>query len=128
MTVDDMKSLGDDSMRMDVTHDEKIDYRNSIGMIILSYCKILILLKWVFYIAPSYMSNEFIVNPALVKEYYAANAAYSVPDNVDINRQPITVGYVWFVFCFFFVVLINLLGALFAKVVELAITRGLKFL
>ena len=31
MTVDDMKSLGDDSMRMDVTHDEKSEYRNSMG-------------------------------------------------------------------------------------------------
>lgn len=31
MTVDDMKSLGDDSMRMDVTRDEKGDYRNSYG-------------------------------------------------------------------------------------------------
>lgn len=32
MTVDDMKSLGDDSMKMDVTHDEKGDYnRNSLG-------------------------------------------------------------------------------------------------
>lgn len=30
MTGDDMKSFGDDS-RMDVTHDEKSDYRNSIG-------------------------------------------------------------------------------------------------
>lgn len=32
MTVDDMKSLGDDS-RLDVTHDEKHDYRNSMGKI-----------------------------------------------------------------------------------------------
>lgn len=31
MTVDDMKSLGDDSMRLDVTSDEKSDYRNSMG-------------------------------------------------------------------------------------------------
>lgn len=31
MTVDDMKSLGDDSMRLDVTNDEKSDYRNSMG-------------------------------------------------------------------------------------------------
>ncbi|KAJ8966561.1 hypothetical protein NQ314_003456 [Rhamnusium bicolor] len=47
MTVDDMKSLGDDSMRLDVTNDEKSEYnRNSL-----------------------------------------------VPDNVDINRQPITAGF-----------------------------------
>lgn len=30
MTVDDMKSLGDDS-RLDVTHDEKNDFRKSLG-------------------------------------------------------------------------------------------------
>lgn len=36
MTVDDMKSLGDDS-RMDVTNDEKSDYRNSIGKYIHMY-------------------------------------------------------------------------------------------
>lgn len=30
MTVDDMKSLGDDS-RLDVTHDEKTDFRKSLG-------------------------------------------------------------------------------------------------
>ncbi|XP_068892801.1 ankyrin-3-like isoform X5 [Tenebrio molitor] len=71
MTVDDMKSLGDDSMRMDVTHDEKNEYRNSM--------------------APSHISNELIITPAAVKEYYATNTC-SVPDNVDINRQPITVG------------------------------------
>jgi ankyrin len=72
MTVDDMKSLGDDSMRMDVTHDEKNEYRNSM--------------------APSHISNELIITPAAVKEYYATNTC-SVPDNVDINRQPITVGF-----------------------------------
>ncbi|XP_063920116.1 ankyrin-3-like isoform X2 [Zophobas morio] len=72
MTVDDMKSLGDDSMRMDVTHDEKSEYRNSM--------------------APSHVSNELIINPTHVKEYYASNT-YTTPDNVDINRQPITVGF-----------------------------------
>ncbi|KAG5900648.1 hypothetical protein JTB14_005921 [Gonioctena quinquepunctata] len=73
MTVDDMKSLADDSMRLDVTSDEKSEYnRNSI--------------------APSNISNELIITPQHVKEYYATNA-YSAPDNVDINRQPITAGF-----------------------------------
>ncbi|KAI4470519.1 ankyrin repeat and protein kinase domain-containing protein [Holotrichia oblita] len=71
MTVDDMKSLGDDS-RMDVTNDEKSDYRNSI--------------------APSHLSGEAIITPAHVKDYYASHA-YTIPDNVDIKRQPITVGF-----------------------------------
>ncbi|CAH1098989.1 unnamed protein product [Psylliodes chrysocephalus] len=73
MTVDDMKSFGDDSMRMDVTNDEKSEYnRNSI--------------------APSHLSNDLIITPQHVREYYATNT-YSAPDNVDINRQPITVGF-----------------------------------
>ncbi|XP_023311776.1 ankyrin-3 isoform X3 [Anoplophora glabripennis] len=73
MTVDDMKSLGDDSMRLDVTSDEKSEHnRNSM--------------------APSHISNELIITPHAVKEYYASNA-YSAPDNVDINRQPITAGF-----------------------------------
>ncbi|CAG9763507.1 unnamed protein product [Ceutorhynchus assimilis] len=68
MTVDDMKSLGDDSMRMDVTHDEKSEYnRNSM--------------------APSHISSELIIQPQHAKEYY------SQPDNVDINRQPVTAGF-----------------------------------
>ncbi|KAJ8977878.1 hypothetical protein NQ317_016148 [Molorchus minor] len=72
MTVDDMKSLGDDSMRLDVTNDEKSEYnRNSI--------------------APSQVSNELIITPQHMKEYYATSG-YSAPDNVDINRQPITAG------------------------------------
>lgn len=33
MTVDDMKSLGDDSLKIDVTRDEK-DHRDSIGQLI----------------------------------------------------------------------------------------------
>jgi len=36
MTVDDMKSLGDDSLKIDVTKDEKIDVANdSVGMYII---------------------------------------------------------------------------------------------
>lgn len=31
MTVDDMKSLGDDSLKIDVTRDEKIDIANDSG-------------------------------------------------------------------------------------------------
>ncbi|KAL1518232.1 hypothetical protein ABEB36_001888 [Hypothenemus hampei] len=68
MTVDDMKSLGDDSMRMDVTHDEKSEYnRNSM--------------------APSHVSGELIVQPQHLKELN------SQLDNVDINRQPVTAGF-----------------------------------
>ncbi|XP_057656758.1 ankyrin-3-like isoform X1 [Diorhabda carinulata] len=73
MTVDDMKGFGDESMRLDVTSDEKSEYnRNSV--------------------APSQHSNELIITPQHIKEYYSSNI-HSAPDNVDINRQPITVGF-----------------------------------
>ncbi|KAF5283144.1 hypothetical protein FQA39_LY17402 [Lamprigera yunnana] len=75
MLVDDMKSLADDT-RMDVTHDEKSDNRVSM--------------------APSSLSDFF--TPAQAAVYYAVKAqqypieSVHVTDNVDINRQPITVG------------------------------------
>lgn len=38
MTVDDMKSLGDDSLKIDVTRDEKTDVNDSIGKLYLTSC------------------------------------------------------------------------------------------
>lgn len=39
MTVDDMKSLGDDSLKIDVTRDEKMDLNNeSNGKKIFFFC------------------------------------------------------------------------------------------
>ncbi|XP_045463961.1 ankyrin-3-like isoform X4 [Harmonia axyridis] len=70
MTFDDMKSLGDDSMRLDVTNDEKHEYRNSM--------------------APSQVSSELIINPVHAKEYHSSPTA---PDNVDIVKPPITAGF-----------------------------------
>ncbi|XP_046435900.1 ankyrin-3-like isoform X20 [Neodiprion fabricii] len=65
MTVDDMKSMGDDSMRLNVTDDER-DNRHS-G-------------------APT-------ITEMITKEsYHRSNAANHKPDNVDINRHPIHVG------------------------------------
>ena len=49
MTVDDMKSLGDDSMRMDVTSDEKSDYRNSMGKEIFFETFNVWIFKYVYY-------------------------------------------------------------------------------
>ncbi|CAH0546187.1 unnamed protein product [Brassicogethes aeneus] len=71
MTVDDMKSLGDDSMKMDVTNDEY--NRHSM--------------------APSHLSNELIITPTHVKDYYASNVNHHAPDNVDIKRQPKTTDF-----------------------------------
>ena len=41
--------------------------------------------------APSHVSGDAVITPAINKEYYSAST-YTAPDNVDINRQPITVG------------------------------------
>ncbi|XP_076752691.1 uncharacterized protein LOC143424501 isoform X1 [Xylocopa sonorina] len=67
MTVDDMKSMGDDSMRVNVTDDER-DNRHS-G-------------------APT-------ITEMITKENYQqrTNAANLKPDNVDINRHPVHVGF-----------------------------------
>ncbi|KAL0125581.1 hypothetical protein PUN28_004590 [Cardiocondyla obscurior] len=65
MTVDDMKSMGDDSMRVNVTDDER-DNRHS-G-------------------APT-------ITEMITKEHYQrTNAANLKPDNVDINKHPVHVG------------------------------------
>lgn len=93
MTVDDMKSLGDDSMRMDVTRDEKGDYRNSYGMYDITLCRLLIRnfcdKHNISLSAHSNISDQMIQSN--LKEYYLSNS-YTAPDNVDINRHPITVG------------------------------------
>lgn len=92
MTVDDMKSLGDDSMRLDVTSDEKSEYnRNSMGKSHPRHYGNKLNNNYIQISAPSHVSNELIITPHHLKEYYASNA-YSAPDNVDINRQPITAG------------------------------------
>ncbi|XP_018323633.1 ankyrin-3 isoform X2 [Agrilus planipennis] len=73
MTADDMKSFGgDDSMKLDVTSDEKSDHRSSM--------------------APSYVSGEGYINASHAHQNYSINS-HMVPDNVDINRHPITVGF-----------------------------------
>ncbi|XP_015589451.1 ankyrin-3 isoform X7 [Cephus cinctus] len=65
MTVDDMKSMGDDSMRVNVTDDER-DNRHS---------------------------NAPTITEMITKEsYHRSNAANLKPDNVDINRHPVHVG------------------------------------
>ncbi|XP_044010733.1 ankyrin-3-like isoform X13 [Aphidius gifuensis] len=65
MTVDDMKSMGDDSMRVNVTDDER-DNRHSGG------------------------TN---ITDMITKEnYHRTNAANLKPDNIDINRHPVHVG------------------------------------
>ncbi|XP_043478904.1 ankyrin-2-like isoform X4 [Leptopilina heterotoma] len=65
MTGDDMKSMGDDSMRVNVTDDER-DNRHS---------------------------GDRIITEMITKENYnRMHAANLKPDNIDINRHPVHVG------------------------------------
>ncbi|KAK7789791.1 hypothetical protein R5R35_012340 [Gryllus longicercus] len=75
MTVDDMKSLGDDSLQIDVTRDERGE-SNRLSL------------------APSVAVSDIIINPQHIKDNYQQNmnVATYAPDNVDINRQPVHVG------------------------------------
>ncbi|XP_048261568.1 ankyrin-3 isoform X24 [Bombus terrestris] len=65
MTVDDMKSMGDDSMRVNVTDDERDNRHSGAPMI-----------------------TEMITK----ENYQRTNAANLKLDNVDINRHPVHVG------------------------------------
>ncbi|CAG2053706.1 unnamed protein product [Timema podura] len=75
MTVDDMKSLGDDSMQIDVTSDERGLETNRHSM------------------APSTGTGDIVLHPHYIKDNYThLSTANHLPDNVDINRSPINVG------------------------------------
>ncbi|XP_026475160.1 ankyrin-3-like [Ctenocephalides felis] len=73
MTVDDMKSMGDMSMRLDTTHDDAHDNRHSM--------------------APSII-NEAAVNRHYNKENYAMNTQpLGAPYNVNIAKNPVHIGF-----------------------------------
>ncbi|XP_069685687.1 ankyrin-3-like isoform X5 [Periplaneta americana] len=74
MTVDDMKSLGDDSLQIDVTRDERAD-SHRVSM------------------APSLGVSDLMLGPHQAKEQYQTSASNHVPDNVDLYRQPVHVGF-----------------------------------
>nr|CAD7409437.1 unnamed protein product [Timema poppensis] len=75
MTVDDMKSLGDDSMQIDVTSDERGLETNRHSM------------------APSTGTGDIVLHPHYIKDNYThLSTVNHLPDNVDINRSPINVG------------------------------------
>ncbi|XP_033609017.1 ankyrin-3 isoform X5 [Cryptotermes secundus] len=73
MTVDDMKSLGDDSLQIDVTRDERAE-SNRVSM------------------DPSLGVSDLMLSPLQVREHYQTAASNHVPDNVDLYRQPVHVG------------------------------------
>ncbi|XP_063217305.1 ankyrin-3 isoform X10 [Bacillus rossius redtenbacheri] len=75
MTVDDMKSLGDDSMQIDVTRDERIE-TNRLSM------------------APSTGTGDIVLHPCQARDVYSQSSVSNhAPDNVDIARQPVHVGF-----------------------------------
>ncbi|CAH1738493.1 unnamed protein product [Aphis gossypii] len=72
MTVDDMKSLGDDSLKIDVTRDEKTDIAND-----------------------SAIANEYVSNTHYVSPQYSPNPSgvSLLSDNIDICRSPVNIGF-----------------------------------
>ncbi|XP_021936517.1 ankyrin-3-like isoform X3 [Zootermopsis nevadensis] len=73
MTVDDMKSLGDDSLQIDVTRDERAE-SNRVSM------------------DPSLGVSDLMLSQT--KEHYQTLASNNASDNVDLYRQPIHVGFI----------------------------------
>ncbi|XP_046392819.1 ankyrin-3 isoform X15 [Ischnura elegans] len=72
LTVDEMKSLGDDSLPIDVTRDERGDSnRDSMA-------------------PPTAMEDS--ISPQHSKEHYSQFSSSYAPDNVDIARHPVHVG------------------------------------
>ncbi|XP_050526017.1 ankyrin-3-like isoform X3 [Daktulosphaira vitifoliae] len=70
MTVDDMKSMGDDSLKIDVTRDEKTDIPNEITVV-----------------------NEYVMNTHASPQYSPNPSGGSIfSDNVDICRSPVNIG------------------------------------
>lgn len=71
MTVDDMKSLGDDSLKIDVTRDEKTDLVND-----------------------SIVANDYVSNTHYISPQYSPNPSGGsiFSDNIDICRSPVNIG------------------------------------
>lgn len=82
LTVDEMKSLGDDSLPIDVTRDERIDSNRMITSTDSANL-------------PS--GGDEIISPQHISESYAGrtNGQY-VADNIKIERHPQHIGYVYF--------------------------------
>lgn len=77
LTVDEMKSLGDDSLPIDVTRDERID---SNKMVSSGDSKML---------PPQAIEDN--ISPQHISKY-AAEVQNKYVDNVDIAKHPVNVG------------------------------------
>lgn len=76
LTADEMKSLGDDSLPIDVTRDERIDSNR-----IASESNIF---------APQHIEDT--ISPEHVSHNYVEYIKKYTPDNVDISRHPVNIG------------------------------------
>lgn len=75
LTADEMKSLGDDSLPIDVTRDERIDSNKVYHENMLP---------------PQHIEDSF--SPEHIQQNYIEYIKKYVPDNVDINKHPINIG------------------------------------
>lgn len=78
LTADEMKSLGDDSLPIDVTRDERID---SNRMVTSGDSNML---------PPQTIEESF--SPEHIQQNYVEYIKKYTPDNVDIARHPINIG------------------------------------
>lgn len=79
LTVDEMKSLGDDSLPIDVTRDERVDSNR----MVTSGDGIMI--------PPQAIEDS--ISPQHVSQNYTEFTSNKyIPDNVDIGKHPINVG------------------------------------
>lgn len=82
LTADEMKSLGDDSLPIDVTRDERID---SNKMVTSGDSNIL---------PPQTIEESF--SPEHIHQNYVEYIKKYAPDNVDLAKHPINIGLVIF--------------------------------
>lgn len=76
LTADEMKSLGDDSLPIDVTRDERMDSNKIMDSNMLP---------------PQAIEDS--ISPHYYQQNYSEMKKYT-PDNIDIARHPINIGYV----------------------------------
>lgn len=78
LTVDEMKSLGDDSLPIDVTRDERVDSNRMVSSD--------------GNIAPPQAIEDSISPQHISQKYAEFNSNKYMLDNVDIARHPVNVG------------------------------------
>lgn len=78
LTVDEMKSLGDDSLPIDVTRDERIDSNKMASNGDISI------------LPPQAIEDS--ISPQHVSHKYAEITSNKYVDNVDIGKHPVSVG------------------------------------